>query len=225
MIFNKLSQVDINKFLVATDPKTGRNRQQANQLDESQKYRAVSLQNKLAALDFSDLTVKQSVSGKFSFSFNSDTKISWDGALPQGQERQEITTHFSFAFSFRSSSQVTLAKDVELSESKIRGEDFSFDRRSGELMVNRAESEESASLNLSDRLSSEMISVMERLGLVDDNGKANLALQFLSDYADLGRFKAGQQIKMESNFEYSSHFRAEQLNWQAWNQRNELDAK
>jgi hypothetical protein len=217
---------------VATD---SRNQAQASSLRERQvsAYHAVSQENKLAALDSSELSQQSAVQGQFQFDFSGlqqggSTSISWQGSFSSSISDGEYTTNFSFSFSISAQMQVQLADGTQADDQQISGQDFSFDRNGllklmDELAKQLGE-EKDTQADLSGQLTPKLQDLLEKLGLLDSDGKATPALQLLSDYANLNRFKAGQQVTEQPGLQYSSMLASRNLSWQGWIQQSQAAA-
>lgn len=196
-----------------------------------QAYQAVIQENRAAAVDCSELSQNSCNTGSFQFnyssemSFSSSMEVSWQGEFNNLIQEGAYSTNFSFSFSISASFEVSFANEIAADDEAITGSDFSFDRKGLLSLMDELkerlglDQEEDSQLDLSSNLDDKLISVLQKLGLLDSEGKATPALQLLSDYADLGRFTAGQQVASNSGLQYSQAYSAQSLSWQSWSQR------
>jgi hypothetical protein len=216
----------------ATD---SRNQAQSAVLRERQlaAYQAVSQENRLAAVDTSELSSNTETSGKFQFDFNSSsssssTSISWAGSFSSAVSDGNYTTNFSFNFSISHAQQVALGDGVTADGQQLSGQDFSLDRNGiltlAQELAKQLNSEDDTQADLGGQLTSKLQDLLEKLGLIDGDGKATPALQLMSDYANLNRFQAGQQVTAQTGFQYSATYSARSLSWQGWSQQQQQQA-
>ncbi|MBN2081114.1 hypothetical protein JW859_02785 [bacterium] len=184
----------------------------------------VSEQNKLAAsTDCAELSGCQKTS-QFNFSFSSEMSISWESSTQFNfSTPASFQSNFSFGFSVSSSFSVSLNEGIEMSEEQLSGSDFTFNRRGlltllEELIekLGGEQQQQTQEIDLGGELSDDVLDVLEKLGLLNQDGQATPMLQFLSDYAGLNRFSTGQEVRAEASFSYSASFSAQQASWQSW---------
>jgi len=175
---------------------------------------AVSQENKLAAVDSSVLTGNQlSGSGTFTFSWstNPDGSSTLDITLanstdPTTSAGGDASSNFSLSLHIGADGKVSLPDGVQAGEQQITGQDFTYSK-DGVLqllsdLAERMGAQDQTQVDLSGKLDDKTQDMLKRLGLIDANGQATQLLQFLSDYAGLDRFKAGQQVSQDSNSGY-----------------------
>jgi hypothetical protein len=183
------------------------------QMKEAQS--AVSQENKLAALDYSVLSGSLlSDTGSFTFSWaqNEDGSATLDISYKNTATSSttpvegESTSNFSLQISIAANGTVQLPDEIAVDAQQIQGVDFTFSS-TGVLqlqndLAERLGNDDTAQVDLKGQLDDETLSMLKRLGLIDQNGKATQLLQFLSDYAGLDRFKAGQQVSRSAETSY-----------------------
>ncbi len=197
-----------------------------------QAYHAVSQENRAAAVDCSELSQTACNTGSFQFEFSSEVsfsasaQVSWQGEFNNYIQEGSYSTNFSFSFSLSASFEVTFDNGVSADQEAITGSDFSFDRKGLLSLMEELkerlglnDEEDASQLDLAGQLDDQLVSVLQKLGLLDSEGKATPALQMLSDYAGLGRFNAGQQVANSSGLQYSQAYSSQTLSWQSWSQR------
>jgi len=201
-------------------------KQAFDQVDIQQRHqmavKQVSEENKLAAAaDCAELSGSQQVS-QFNFNFSSEMSISWESSTQFNfSTPASFQSNFSFGFSVSSSFSVEMNEGISMTEEQISGSDFTFDRNGlltllEELIEKLGGEEETQQIDLAGELGDEVLDVLEKLGLLTEGGQATPMLQFMSDYAGLNRFEAGQEIRAEASFSYSAQFSAQQAGWQSW---------
>lgn len=174
----------------------------------------------LAALDRTDISCG-SWAGRFAFDFSGSvqsggTQMRWEGNV-EGSLVGSGTyqANFSFGFSIASGGEVQLAEGVEAGSEGMRGPDFEFSRGGllrllMSLLDKLGGEQEEQELDLGGPLDQRALEMLQKLGLLDDEGKATPMLQFLSDYAGLNRFGAGQQVRDAPGGSYATHFSVRQ---------------
>jgi hypothetical protein len=199
---------------------------------------AVQAENKLASVDRSELSSSRQMAGKFQFSFESETQVSWSssaslqlsgGQNGQGNAQMSFTTSFSLSFEMTSSFEVSFGEGLSMDSQQLRGPDFEYDR-SGllkllEELIEKLSAQDRPEIDRAGELDDRALELLEKLGLLDENGQATPALQLLSDYAGLDRFHAGQQVRTEMSYSYSAQISSSQLGWQGWTQRQQAAAE
>jgi len=181
----------------------------------------ISEQNKLAAVDSLEFSASQQAGGHFSFSFAGQASASWQsGAQPQFAPPASFQSQFSFGFSVSSSMSVEFNQGISFDEQQMSGPDFKFNR-DGLLellkeLIEKLGAQDRSQIDLGGELDGRALDLLEKLGLVDGEGRATQLLQALSDYAGLNRFQAGQQVRVEAGFSYSARYSQSQLSWQGW---------
>jgi hypothetical protein len=193
-----------------------------------QAYRAVVEENRLAAVDSSELSSSTEAAGQFQFEFaesetGASARVSWQGGFNANIQQGEQATSFSFAFEITATFEVAFTQDITTDAEAISGSDFSFTRE-GQLtlsdeLAQRLGEEAGTDLDLTGQLTDRLLVVLGKLGLLDGEGKATPALQLLSDYAGLGRFAAGSQVADGTGLQYNQAYSARALSWQGWSQR------
>jgi hypothetical protein len=205
---------------------SGGHHQQVSDSVELSQRRQVAMQeigeqNKLAAVDSSEFSMSSSMAGSFSFSFESQVSVSWQSsASQQFSAPASFQSQFSFGFSVSSSYSVQFNEGISVSEQQISGQDFEFDRNGLlkllEELIEMLGAQDRPEIDLSGEVDGRAMDLLEKLGLIDGEGKATMMLQAMSDFADLNRFHAGQQVRTQSGFSYSAQYSETQLGWQSW---------
>lgn len=198
---------------------------------------AVQVENKLASVDHSELSNNRRMAGKFQFSFESETHVSWSssanlqlsgGQAGQGSASMSFNSSFSLSFEMNSSFEVSFGEGLSMNSQQLQGPDFEYDR-SGllkllEELIEKLSAQDRPEVDLAGELDERAMELLEKLGLLNAEGQATPALQLLSDYAGLDRFHAGQQVRTEVSYSYSAQISSSQLGWQGWTQRQQAAA-
>jgi hypothetical protein len=195
-----------------------RKRDAADSTDQTQLRQAqdtVSQENKLAALDYCVLSNSQfSQTGSFAFTWtqNEDGSatldISYQGSSTGASTpvADEATSNFSLQISIGADGKVQLPDDIAVNDEQIQGTDFTYTKSGVLQLLNdlaaRMETTTTSQVDLNGKLDDDALAMLKRLGLIDENGKATQLLQFLSEYAGLDRFKAGQQVSSGTDANY-----------------------
>ena len=196
---------------------------QESQVQTRSALRAVSEENKLAAVDRSEVSSASS-RGQFAFSYSEQVRVSFAGSYSfSSGPPATFDSNFSFSFSISQSMAVEFGEGIEVSREAIQGEDFEFSSEGLltllENLIEELNAQEQQQVDLAGELDGKALSLLQQLGLIDEEGKATPALQLLSDYAGLNRFYAGEQVDAGAGTRYSAQLSSTQLNWQSWQQR------
>ena len=205
---------------------SGRQQQQNSDSVELSQRRQLAMQkigeqNKMAAVDSSEFSSSQSMSGSFSFSFESEVSVSWQSGMQQQfSAPASFQSQFSFGFSVSSSFSVEFNEGISIDEQQMSGKDFELDRNGLlkllEDLIEMLGAQDRPEIDLGGELDGRAQDLLEKLGLIDGEGQATMMLQAMSDFAELNRFQAGQQIREQSGFSYSAQYSETQLGWQSW---------
>ncbi len=173
---------------------------------------AVSQENRLAALDYSVLSGSQfRATGSFEFSWtqNEDGSATLDLSyhgntdLTDAEATSEATSNFSLRLTITADGAVELPEEISVAADQIKGQDFAYTRAGVLQLTDEANATTPArQVDLSGKLDDDALALLKGLGLLDQNGKATQLLQFLSDFAGLDRFKAGQQVSRSVETSY-----------------------
>jgi hypothetical protein len=184
---------------------------------------AVRQENHLAALDLSRLSTaspKAFERYRFDFSENSRTsaRVVWQGSA-RFAGAGEYQSNFSLSMSISIRGEVRFSNGTEIAAGMFYGEDFRYDSNGLltmlEDLIGRMGSQDRTEIDLRGELDERALDLLQRLGLIDGEGKSTPLLQALSDFAGLDRFYSGQPVILPSGNRYGT-LNQNMLAWQRW---------